>query len=210
MYFFHHSSRAAGGAINIESATKAQFDVFRVSQFSPERDLVPWNVTKPADGDEALVRWNKNVKLPGKSDFKFFNDVTTWPVFKERILDNLESVGLKGLIDSNHRITNPDLDEAQRKWLYNIFTSIMKNPEAKSVVKNHKDKKNTRDIWKELCDAFDDCVTTSMRVQKISTYLTSTRFDRINWNGTQESFIQHYREQAKLHNELCKKGQCLQ
>ena len=205
LYFFHHSSRAAGGAINIESATKTQYDMYRVSEFASTQDLVPWNVAKPADGDDALLRWNKNVKLPSKSDFRVFKDVETWLMQKDHTSATLESVSLTHLIDSNHRVTNPDLDEAQRKWLYNIFKDVMLNPEAKSIVRNHKEKKNTRDLWAELCGAFDECVTTSRRVQRISTYLTSTRLADINWNGTQESFIQHHREQARIHNELCKK-----
>ena len=63
LFFFHWASKEAGGAINITSGTKAQYDSYRVSVFEPSQPLVPWNVDKSSLRDDALIQWKKNVKV---------------------------------------------------------------------------------------------------------------------------------------------------
>src|SRR5512145_886156 len=45
-------------------------------------------------------------------------------------------------------------------------------------------------------------MTSILRTQLISTYLTSTRFHLLNWKGSQANFILHYAEQACVYNKI--------
>ena len=199
--FHHHASRVAKGAINVMTSTKAQYDIFRTSLYDSSKSVVPWNVGLSASTNADLILWKKTVR-PSKSDFKEFRDERNWSRSKEHILTTLESMGLQHLVDSTFVITDPDLDDAQMKWFYSILLNIMISPLARTIVLKHKTTMNTRDIWKDLQDAFDNSMASELRCQTLSTYLTSTRYVTANWRGTLQNWLLHYKEQVRLHTEL--------
>ena len=53
-----------------------------------------------------------------------------------------------------------------------------------------------------MLEYYDSSMTSILRAQLISTYLTSTRFHLLNWKGSQANFILHYAEQARVYNEI--------
>ncbi len=47
-------------------------------------------------------------------------------------------------------------------------------------------------------------MATELAISNISTYLTITQFHLLNWQGTQQGFLLHYKEQARHHNAIVK------
>ena len=45
-------------------------------------------------------------------------------------------------------------------------------------------------------------MTSQLRSQNLSSYLTSTRFANLNWCGTQQTFLLNWKEQARVYNEV--------
>jgi hypothetical protein len=111
---------------------------------------------------------------------------------------------LAHLIDDSFVVTDLDLDQAQRGWLYSVMQTAFKAPMAKTIVTKHLVDKDTRDIWKELCEYYDSSMTSVLRSQQISSYLTSTRLHNLQWKGSQTDFILHWVEQSQIYNEVSK------
>ncbi len=197
--FYHSMSRNKRRPANIGNVEKATFDTYRTSLYNPTVPIIPWNVGDP-DSTE-VQQWKKTVK-PSKSDYKEFRDENYWTKSKELFECTLESQGLSHLVDENHEPIDEDLDKHQRDWLYNVFQMKMLAPMAKTIVTKHLQDKNTRLIWKEICTYYNMSMSSEMRVQQMSTYLSSNRLHQSNWCGSQTAYLLHWKEQARQHNEI--------
>jgi hypothetical protein len=174
--FYQAACRTRKGMISIISTTKIQFDEYRTGQYDPNKPILPWNTPLVNPSDE-LSNWKKIAK-PNRGDYKEFRDETTWSRSKERITTTLHAHDLHHLIDENHVPTNIPLDKIQSQWLYKIFQDIMQAPTAKTIVTNYLTSKDTRRCWKEICEHFDQSMSTEIKCNQVSSYLTSNRFHR--------------------------------
>ena len=78
----------------------------------------------------------------------------------------------------------------------------MQAPVAKTIVTKHLTDKNTREIWTEICEHYDASMSSKLRAQQLSTYITSTRLHTCGWNGKQTNFIMHWKTVARDYNEI--------
>lgn len=201
--YFHYASRASGEHVDIQKEEKAAFDEYRISKYNPNEKITPWNCNTNSRGENTdLANWKKQVR-PSKSDYKELKDGTYWQKHKEHVKNTIASQGLTHLIEEDYVPPNEELDIAQRQWLYSVFESIYKDQTAAKIVIAHIDDKDTRAIWKELCEELDNSMTTELRSEQLSTFLSSTRLDKVtNWRKGQESFILHWAEKARTYNEI--------
>lgn len=200
--FYHFSCKYANFKVKIKACTKVAFDDFRTTAYNPEEKIVPFVPNKGADyKDDEVANWKKSMR-PSAKDFKEFKEDVYWQKAKESIETTLEAQGLSHLIDINYVPTSKECDDMQTKWLYKVFTDILKAPSAKSIVTLHLKKRNTRKLWRDLCHELDMSMTAEIRSQEISSYLSSTRLSQSGWRGTTEGFLLHWCEQARLYNEI--------
>ena len=204
--YVHECSRKRSprGLINPATLHKGQFDLYRASEFDPKIGIVPFNLDLPqaaSTSDKEIEGWKRTIK-PTATSYKEFRDEAFWPRAKERFETTIRSQGLYHCIDSTHVVTNRDLDELQRGWLYKVFQDTMICAPARDIVTAHIQDKDTRAIWTEICEHFKTSMAGELRAQNTSTYLTSTRLHLMNWRGTQANFILHYKEQARQHSDM--------
>ena len=203
---YHSTSRQKEKSISIFSITPDLFNIFRISDYDPNEPILPWNSKNTPilkTRDDEVIQWQKTIK-PNSKDYKVFKDEAYWARAKESFLDTIESHGLQDLVEDPDGFVpdNKELDEKKRKWLYKILTDVIMAPSAKNIVTKHRDTRDTRVLWKELCEAMDKSMTAELKGQQISTYLSSVRLHQVGWKGTQESFILHFAEQSRLYNEI--------
>ena len=199
--FFHSASREVGSAIRIDSVTKQKFDDFRTADYDPDKSIIPW---KTPMTDPELEKWKRNVKPNGR-DFPTLKDETHYPRWKEKFFTTLEAQGLKELIDDKHKPANKEAMEAcivKMKWLHKVLQDTMLAPAAKAIVTNNITDKDTRVIWQQVTEHFGNSMTTELHSQRISTHLTSIRFNKANWRGSQQTFLLHCAEQIRTYNEI--------
>jgi hypothetical protein len=202
--FYHHCCAKVSAEVKIENIPRTAFDDFRTMEYDPNSPIRPWKtvtMTSATTSESELSVWKKSVR-PNKSDYKEFRDESLWVRSKEQFTTTLESHSLAHLIDDSHVVTDADLDQAQRGWLYSVMQTAFKAPMAKTIVTKHLVDKDTRKIWKELCEYYDGSMTSVLRAQQISSYLTSTRLHNLQWKGSQTNFILHWVEQARIYNEI--------
>ena len=201
--FYHHYARLNGGGFDMRGIDRNIFNEFRISEYDPDARIIPHGRPDPTATkvSSELSNWRKMIK-PNKSDYKEFRDPVFWQQSKESIITTLKAQGMHHLVDRAHTVTDPLLDEAQRDWFYKVLQDIMVAPSAKKIVKKNLSTKDTRMIWKEICEKHDNSMTALNKSRQISTYLTSIRFKDMNWRGTQQSWILHYYEQVRLYNMI--------
>ena len=199
--YFNHKCREEKTLINMRNVTKVEFDEYRVSTYNPNDKIIPWRVALKKDNSVDLVTWTKTVK-PSQSDYTAFKNESGFQIWREDFESTLQSHGLEHVIDPTYDITNPDLDKQQQKWLYKVFRQTIKTSYGKTIVTSHLADKDCRVIWKELTEHYDKSMTAILSASRLSTYLTSTRLHTLNWRGPQKSAILHFKEQARLYNEI--------
>ena len=197
--YYHHESRKSNRPIDIRSATSVHFDRFRIGEYAPDEAIVPWN-RKTDSSATALANWKKNMK-PTMSAYKKFDDEALWSKAKQRMINTLESQGLLHMIDPGYVVVNKELDQHQNGWLYKVFEETFTHPMAKTIITAHAKEKDVRSMWQDLVTYYDSSMAASIRSQKHSSYITSTRLDTASWRGTISSYLLHFKEQIRLYEE---------
>ena len=208
--FYHFMSVTHGGAINMLTMTRALYDSYRVNEYIPSDDIVPWHLQlkkKSESSAKSLDKWSSRIKA-NKSDFREFKDEAYWNKDKESFLSTIASLGLKHTIDMGHMPTDLELDESQRLWIYDVMATKFNVPIMKTIVKKYQDTKDTRLIWDEIVTRMDKSRAAETKTITISNWLTSARLgDLTKWRGTRTEFVLHFHEQARLFNELVEPGE---
>ena len=197
--FYHEMSYREKTGINILKYTKADFSEFRTYSYDHNKPIASWALK--ANTNEALVNWNKNIK-PNSREYKTFRDATQWVELKEHTITTLKAQNMYDVIDEHHIVADADTDKAKMQFFYKILLDNFLHPQAKLIIRSHKEDKNTRLIWKELCEYYDDSITTSMTADSLSAYLTSVRLDTANWTKGQVAFLSHYSLTMEKYNEM--------
>ena len=197
--FFHWNSHKKGSVMLITSKTADEFKEYKAKFYDPTEPIIPW--TRMMGKSDTLAQWNRNVK-PDARGYPFFRDITTWIEFKENVVVTCDSQNMTHLIDPNYKVVDPDLDAAQRKYMYKVMKDRFLHHEAKRIVKKHVVDKDTRLIWQEVCAHYDDSVTTSMAADKVLNYLTGVKLHEANWTKGQGEFLTHYVTNVRKFNEM--------
>jgi len=119
---------------------------------------------------EGLTNWNKSIK-PNARDFKPFREMNEWVEYKESFIITLEAQNLTHLVKKNPNIHDDDLDCVQRKCMYKVMKDNFLHHEAKSIVKKYNNTKDTRLNWEELCEFYDNSITTAINANVVVSYI---------------------------------------
>lgn len=115
-------------------------------------------------------------------------------------MNTLESQNLLHLVEFGYIPPDPTLDQQQRAWLFVVLEEKFRHPFGKAIITKYVKTKDTRLIWKEMLEYYDTSNAATIRCQKISTYITSTRIT--DWKGSISSFFIHMNEQFRQYDEL--------
>ena len=196
--FFHYQSHKDGERMSITRDMVPKFKEFRAKFYDPNDPITPWTLLM--DKNDKLAEWTRKVK-PNSQAFPTFRDITAWKEFKENTEITCDSQNMSHLIDPHHKVTDPDLDLAQRKFLYKTFRDRFLHHEAKRIVQAHAVDKDTRAIWSEVKGHYDSSITTSMAADSTLNFLTGVQLHSANWNKGQGEFLTHYALTVQRFNE---------
>jgi len=197
--YYHFGSRRKGGGIDMTQVSKKGFDIFRCTEYDPSEPIVPWKTALKKSSD--INTWKKTLR-PNTNDFIQHRSDEFWPRTRERYRTTLQAMDLEDLIKKGFQPLEPILYALQMKWLYKVFQDKLQSPVTKSIVTKYIDTKDTRLLWEELEAKVGNSMTADIQSTKISEYLTTIRLDSGTWKGAQENFLLHFKEQARLYNEL--------
>ena len=116
------------GSCNPTTISRADFGAFRVDRYQPGQPLLHWSIPHTTSaGAREVENFTKAMK-PNPGAFKDFKDSLYWVIWKEHFEATLDAQGLSDTIadPTTHAVTNPELDERKRKFVYKVMQDVCK------------------------------------------------------------------------------------
>ena len=126
-----------------------------------------------------------------------------WIEHKDGFLVTGDAQGLNHLVDPDYKPVNLELDDVQKKCVHKVVKDTFLHHEAKAIIKAHVKTKDTRIMWKEICEFCDDSITTSVNGDAVLAWPSSSKFHPINWNEGCGEFITCCGSQRDKFDEIC-------
>ena len=203
--FYHAKRREAKGNISMAKVTREQFDHFRVADYMPSEEIIPWN--RPLASTDTRAReienWKKLTK-PNKSEYKKFNNDYFWVIWREKFENIARAQGVHHLIDPDFEPTNSELDERQREWMFTVLEDVLVSPQARLIVKAGIEEKDTRKIWRVLCTKMEKSRASETKANELSERLIGDRLKHGNFKGSDTEWIARWSENARLYTQISK------
>ena len=203
--FFHHQSRELGTQCN-PANHRDDFNQYIMNMYSGNSQIIPWTLAKPTSAmsadDIERERFMKQIRL-NKNDYVEFKHEASWQAIKESWETNAAAQGLSHILDKNYVPSNPELDKIQQRWLFSVLKDKMKESTARTIVTGFIGSGNARECWAALKEHFDKDITAELKLQELSTFLTSNRsLANGEWKGTSKDYILKWKECGRQYNEI--------
>ena len=207
--FYHHFSRQRGSCIRT-TLTEADFNRYRIGRYNPNTPPIPFGLPSPhalTTEEKQVAEWKRNTR-PSSSSYTTFKDETNWQTYKEDFESLVQQHNLEDTIadPSAHIVRNTALDEMQCKWIFGRLEENFKHPKGRAIIKKHKKEPHrTRDLWKELCEAYDVSMAATLNSGQLNEHIVTTNFHDQAWKGSQVSQIEYYCEIVRRHSEVARR-----
>jgi len=97
------------------------------------------------------------------------------------------------------------LDKLQCTWFFKVLTDICQTPVAKKIVNQNRDTMDTRQVWHELCEHYQNSISSKMRSQELlwwPWWAHTAQLANSNHRGTYQSWITNYTETIRQYEAL--------
>jgi len=162
------------------------YDHFRISHYRHDETIVPWQVELPSQVN-AKASFLKSIK-PNSKEYKVLRDDKGWLPFQESLETMVMSHNLLTMIvppfetdpDTGEFVIDPangelipcepddqGLDELRRTWFFKVLTDVCQTPVAKKIVNQNRDTMDTRQVWHELCEHYQNSISSKMHSQEL-------------------------------------------
>ena len=173
-------------------------------RISSETAIVPFGSGHSKDEKEAL-EFNKKTKI----SYSDYNKLTEESLFRKQSEHFLAIAVAHGMSDcfedpDTFKPSNIAVDKLKQSWMYSNLLKNCTIPIAKTVLNDYKKTKDVRRIWKILSDKITHNRAAEIRESNLASFLTSTRFEKQGWRGTQANQVLHYHVQMKTYSEVAK------
>ena len=199
--FFHSNTVKHGGMLEVDhpSWTKAAYNMHRIAA-----DISIHQFWKGDDkANRELAEFNKNIRIQ-VSDY---NKLTTEVLFHKQskaFLTTAEAHGMSDCFEDPDTFTpaNAELDNRKQVWMYNTLIQKVEIPIARKTLNKHLPNKNCRLAWKEIVLEINENQAAQIRTGQIANFLTSCRFHKQGWKGSQQNQVLYYHQQVELYGEI--------
>ena len=217
---YHHFSRLKGESIDMRVFPVRLYDYFRISHYRHDETIIPWQVELPSQVN-AKASFLKSIK-PNSKEYKVLRDDKSWLPFRESLETTVMSHNLSTMIDPPYKIdpdTNefildalgelipyepedPGLDEIQRTWFFKVLVDVCQTPVAKKIVNQNRDSMDTRQVWQELCDHYQNSMSSKMRSQELLRWAHTAQLVNSNHRGTYQGWVTNFSETIRQYQAL--------
>jgi len=79
------------------------------------------------------------------------------------------------------------LDELRRTLIFKVLTDVCQTPVAKKIVNQNRDTVDACQVWHELCEHYQNSVSSKMRSQELLRWAHTAQLANLNHRGTYQS-----------------------
>jgi len=109
---------------------------------------------------------------------------------------------------------DPGLDEIKRTWFFKVLVDVCQTPVAKKIVNQNHDSMDTRMVWHELCEHYQNSMSSKMRSQELLRWAHTAQPATSNHRRSHQSWITNFSEtirqlqalqtdENKLSDQMC-------
>ena len=186
-----------------------------------DETIVPWQVELPSQVN-AKDSFLKSIK-PNSKEYKVLRADKGWLPFRESMEMTAMSHKLLTMIIPPFEINpntgelvidpangklipyEPDdqgLDELQCTWFFKVLVDVCQTPVAKKIVNQNRNTMDTRQVWHELCEHYQNSMSSKMRSQELLRWAHMAQLANSNHRGTYQSWITNYTETIRQYQAL--------
>jgi len=168
-----------------------------------DETIVPWQVELPSQVN-AKDSFLKSIK-PNSKEYKVLRADKGWLPFRESMEMTAMSHKLLTMIIPPFEINpntgelvidpangklipyEPDdqgLDELQCTWFFKVLVDVCQTPVAKKIVNQNRNTMDTRQVWHELCEHYQNSISSKMRSQELLRWAHTAQLANSNHRGT--------------------------
>jgi len=218
---YHHYSRLRGTSIDMRRFPVRLCDHFCISLYRHDETIVPWQVELPSQVN-AKASFLKSVK-PNSKEYKVFRDDKSWLPFREALETTVMSHNLLAMIlppfevdpNTNEFVIDPlsgekiphepddqGLDEIQRTRFFKVLVDVCQTPATKKIVNQNRDTMDTRKVWYELCEHYQNSMSSKMCSQELLRYAHTAQLANSSHRSMHQSWITNFSETVRQFQAL--------
>ena len=96
-----------------------------------------------------------------------------------------------------------ELFNLQQEYMYSVFLTTLHTDKGKAIVRSHEKLSDAQAVYAELVEYYEESIKAALNQRQILTYLTHERLGSTSsWRGDSHSFILHFVEQMRKHDNL--------
>ena len=188
------------------------YDEFRLSIYNPDDVL---NTTPPhrksnisaAKNSEkkhsAAAEFRKGIKRD-KSHYTILSDEKNWDEWKRLTIATIYAHGCENITSKSYSPQEPDeivLFQEQNKYMFDVFTHVLKTPMGKYIVRNHEHTRDAQKVWADYIKYMRTSTKADIEIEDLMTSLTSTRLST-DYTGSTQNFIIEWLDRMRKFEEL--------
>jgi len=220
MAAYQHYSRQIGSSIDMLSFPLELYDHFRISVYRHDEKIIPWQAELPSQVN-AKATFLKSIK-PNPKEYKSFREDKNWLTFKESTETTVMSHNLVQMIAAPFLLDpvtgepvldahgekilyepeDPGLDEMQRTWFFKVLVDALQTPVGKKIVNSHRGSLDTRMVWYDLCNHYQNSISSKLRSQELLRHAHTANLSQSNHRGTYQSWITNMAETFRQYQAL--------
>ena len=95
-----------------------------------------------------------------------------------------------------------ELFKEKQKFVYAVFERTLQTDQGKAFVREHSKDGNAQKIHEKLVNHYQKSTVAAVDSEKYLQYVTTAKLDDGAWNGTNQAFILHWRDQLRRYEAL--------
>jgi hypothetical protein len=139
-----------------------------------------------------------------KSHYTELKDEKQWDEFKRTTMATVYAHGCENVINPSFVPGTADeiaLFEEQRRFMYDVWTTIFKTPMGKHFVRLHEGTRDAQAVWRDYLSYMRSSTRADMEIEDLMTLLTSLRLNSQTKGSTQQ-FILDWLDKIRIYEGM--------
>ena len=139
-----------------------------------------------------------------KTHYTEIKDEKQWDEFKRKTIATAYAHGCENVINSSYVPISSDdvvLFEEQKKFMYDVWTTILKTPMGKHFVRQHEGTRDAQAVWRDYVNYMRSSTRADIEIEGLMTTLTSLRISPAT-KMTAQQFILEWLDKLRIYEDL--------
>lgn len=160
------------------------------------------------DNRDPVYEFKRGIKRD-ITHYIMFKEDKQWGAWQRSTIATARSRAVDDVFDSNYnpsRDKDAELFKEKQKFVYAVFELTLQTDQGKAFVREHAKDGNAQKIYKKLVAHYQNSTAAAVDSEQYLQYITTAKLGDGTWNGSNESFILHWKDQLRRYENLIPAG----